>query len=178
MIVLLLLWNFGISWLNCYFVGKTWAESQAIGGWTRFVTWSAAVMGASGFVWCNTLVLGFLASTHVAILPLKYQLTDRYLELLFEMGYVLVIFPILGSGLAIWADSLKQAYKNRDGLSIGVAAYNTFAMAHNTFEAARFLPTVIDKIGTSIKESNNKALMATVYTVLIVSIGGGLGMAY
>src|SRR5271157_3367524 len=178
MIVLLLLWNFLISVLNCWFVGRTWAESKAAGGWARLLVWAAAVMGTCGFVWCNIIVVGYVCSTHIGILPLKYQLTDPYLALLWEMGYALVIFPILGSGLAITADSIKQAYKNRDGLSIGVAAYNTFAMAHNTFEAARFLPTVIDKIGTSIKESNNKALMATVYTVLIVSIGGGLGMAY
>lgn len=178
LIAFLLLWNFGISWLNCWFVGKTWAESQVVGGWTRLVTWAAAVMGACGFIWCNLLVVGFLCSTHVGILPHKYQLTDPYLELLWNIGYAIVIFPILGSGLAIWADSLKQAYKNRDGMSIGVAAYNTFAMAHNTYEAARFLPTVFEKIGTSLKESDNKALMATVYAALILSIGGGLGMAY
>jgi hypothetical protein len=178
LILLLLGWNFGISWLNCWFVGKTWAESKAIGGWVRLVTLSAAVMGACGFIWCNLLVIGFIASTHVGILPHKYQLTDPYLELLWDMGYALIIFPLLGSGLAIWADSLKQAYKNRDGLSIGVAAYNTFAMAHNTYEAARFLPTVFEKIGTSLKESDNKALMATVYIALALSVGGGVAMAY
>src|SRR5271167_1408003 len=177
-VVLLLLWNFGISWLNCYFVGKTWAEAKAIGGWTLFVTYAAAIMGACGFIWCNTLVIGFLCSTHVGILPLKYQLTDPYLTLLFEMGYVLVIFPILGSGLAIWADSLKQAYKNRDGLSVGVAAYNTFAMAHNTYEAAKFFPSVIDKIKDTLEDSDNKAALLTVYAVLAISVGGGIGLAY
>lgn len=178
LIVLLLLWNFGISWLNCWAVGRTWAEAQAVGGWTKFVTWSAAVMGASGFVWCNTLVLGFLCSTHVALLPLKYQLTDKYLELLFNLGYVLVVFPILGSGLAIWADSLKQAYKERDGVSIGIAAYNTFAMAHNTYEAAKFFPSVIDKIKDTLDDSDNKVALLTVYAVLAVSVGGGIGLAY
>ena len=178
LIVFVILWNFGISWLNCYFVGKTWAEANAIGGWTKFVTCAAAVMGASGFVWCNTLVLGFLCSTHVAILSLKYQLTDRYLELLLNLGYVLVVFPILGSGLAIWADSLKQAYKERDGLSIGVAAYNTFAMAHNTYEAAKFFPSVIDKIKDTLEDSDNKLMLVTVYTVLAISVGGGIGLAY
>lgn len=178
MIVFLLLWNFLISIANCWFVGKTWAESKAAGGWTRLVLYSAAVMGACGFIWCNLLVLGYAASTHVGILPHKYQLTDPYLELLFDMGYVLIIFPVLGSGLAIWADSLKQAYKNRDMLSIGVAGYNTFAMAHNTYEAAKFLPTVFEKIGDSLKDSDNKASLLVVYTVLALSVGGGLGLAY
>jgi hypothetical protein len=177
-IVFLILWNFGISWLNCWYVGKVWAESQVIGGWMRFVTWCAAVMGACGFIWCNTLVLGFLASTHVGLIPHKYQLTDPYLELLFNIGYVIVIFPILGSGMGIWLDSIKQAYKNRDGISYGVAGYNTFAQAYNTYEAVKFLPTVFKKISKSIEDSDNKLAMATVYAVLILSVGGGVGLAY
>src|SRR5271168_2840422 len=177
-IVFLILWNFGISWLNCWYVGKVWAESQVIGGWMRFVTWCAAVMGACGFIWCNTLVLGYLASVHVGLLPHKYQLTDPYLELLFDIGYVIVIFPILGSGLGIWLDSVKEAYKRRDGMSIGVAGYNTFAQAYNTYEAAKFLPTVFKKIGKSLEDSDNKGLMFVVYSVLILSVGGGVGLAY
>jgi len=178
LIVFLILFNFLISVLNCWYVGRVWAESQVIGGWMRFVTWCAAVMGTCGFIWCNTLVFGYLASTHVGLLPHKYQLTDPYLELLFDIGYVIVIFPILGSGLGIWLDSVKEAYKRRDGLSIGVAGYNTFAQAYNTYEAVKFLPTVFKKIGKSIEDSDNKLLMGTVYSVLILSVGGGVGLAY
>jgi hypothetical protein len=178
LILFLLVWNFGISWLNCWFVGRTWAESKAAGGWARLVVWAAAVMGTCGFIWCNLLVVGFLLSDHVGLLPAKYILHDKQLELLWNMGYALIIFPILGSGLAIWADSLKQAYKNRDGLSIGVAAYNTFAMAHNTFEAAKFLPTVFEKIGKSLEDSDNKGLMVTIYSALAISIGGAVALAY
>jgi hypothetical protein len=47
-------------------------------------------------------------------------------------------------------------------------------MAHNTYEAAKFLPTIFEKIGKSL----NKAMMLTVYTALALSIGGGLGLAY
>jgi hypothetical protein len=177
-IVLLLLWNFLISWLNCWYVGKTWAESKVIGGWVRFVTLCAAVMGACGFIWCNLLVVGFVCSTHVGILPVKYQLTDPYLELLWNIGYVLIIFPILGSGIGIWLDSVKEAYKRRDAMSIGVAGYNTFAQVHNTYEAAKYLPTILKKISKSIQDSDNKLMMLTVYTALAVSVGGGLGLAY
>lgn len=181
MIVLLILWNFLISVLNCWFVGKTWAESKAIGGWFRFVTWCAAVMGTCGFVWCNTLVIGYLASTHVGMLPLKYQLNDTYLELLFNIGYMLVIFPILGSGMGIWLDSVKQAYKNRDGMSIGVAGYNTFAQVYNTYEAAKFIPSVLSKIGKTLDETDDaktKLMLLTVYVVLAVSVGLGVATAW
>jgi hypothetical protein len=181
LILLLLAWNFGISWLNCWFVGKTWAESKVIGGWVRFVMWSAAVMGACGFVWCNLLVLGYIASTHVGILPLKYQLNDTYLGLLWNMGYALVIFPILGSGLAIWADSVKQAYRDRDALSIGVAGYNTFAIAYDTYEAAKFLPSVFKSIGKTLddtKDTKTKLMLLAVYVVLALSVGLGVALAY
>ncbi len=181
MLVFLLLWNFGISVLNCWFVGRTWAESKVIGGWVRLVTWAAAVMGTCGFVWCNVLALGYLASTHIGILPVKYQLNDTYLGLLWNIGYALVIFPILGSGLAIWIDSVKQAYRNRDALSIGVAGYNTFAMAYDTYEAAKFLPTVFKEIGKTLDDSDDaksKMMLLTVYVVLALSVGLGVGLAY
>lgn len=142
------------------------------------MVWAAAVMGTCGFAWCNLLIVGFLFSDHVGLLPAKYILHDKQLELLWNMGYVLIIFPILGSGLAIWADSIKQAYKNRDGLSIGVAGYNTFAMAHNTYEAAKFLPTAFEKIGKSLEDSDNKGLMLTIYAALAVSFGGAIALAY
>jgi len=178
LILFLLIWNFAISWLNCWYVGRSWAESKVVGGWARMLTWAAAVMGTCGFIWCNVLVIGFAASTHAGILPVKYQLTDPYFELLIDLGYVLVVFPILGSGMMIWVDSLIQAYKQRDGLSIGVATYNTFAQVHNTYEAAKFLPTVFEKIGKTLKATDQKALLLTVYACLAVSIGAGLGLAY
>jgi hypothetical protein len=181
LIIFLLAWNFGISWLNCWYVGKVWAESKVIGGWMQFVTICAAIMGACGFIWCNLLVIGYLASTHVGLLPLKYQLTDTYLELLWNIGYVLIIFPILGSGMGIWADSVKQAYKRRDGMSIGVAGYNTFAQVYNTYEAAKFLPSIFKAIGKTLdstKSGQGKLMLLTVYTCLTLSIGGGLGLAY
>ena len=181
MIVFLILWNFLISVLNCWFVGKTWAESKVIGGWFRFVTWCAAIMGTCGFVWCNTLVIGWLASTHAGLLPLKYQLNDTYLELLFNIGYMLVIVPILGSGMGIWLDSVKKAYMRRDGLSIGVASYNTFAQGYNTYEAAKFVPTVLEKIGKTLKSTDSvktKLMLLTVYTVLALSVGLGVATAW
>lgn len=180
LIVFLLLWNFLISWLNCWYVGKTWAESKVIGGWVRFVTWCAAVMGACGFIWCNMLVVGFLASTHVGLLG-KYALTDKYLEFLFNIGYVLIIFPILGSGMGIWLDSVKEAYKRRDGLSIGVAGYNTFAQVYNTYEAAKFLPEVFKTIGKTLDDSDDakgKLGLLVAYICLAISVGGGVGLAY
>jgi hypothetical protein len=181
MIVFLILWNLGISVLNCWFVGKSWAESKAIGGWFRFITWCAAVMGTCGFIWINIIVLGFVASTHVALLPLKYQLTDPWLELLYDIGYLIVIFPILGSGMGIWLDSVKEAYKRRDGISIGVAGYNTFAQGYNTYEAAKFIPTILKKIGKQINDADtaqSKGMWLVIDTVLILSVGLGVATAW
>ena len=78
----------------------------------------------------------------------------------------------------IWLDSVKQAIKSKNGWDIGVAAYNTFAMAHNSYEAAKFLPTAFGKIAKSLEDSDNKAVLATIYLALAVSIGAGVGLAY
>ena len=76
-------------------------------------------------------------------------------ELLFNIGYAIVIFPILGSGMGIWLDSIKEAIKRKDGISIGVAGYNTFAQGYNTYEAAKFLPTVFKHIGATIEDTDS-----------------------
>ena len=38
-VLILLVLNFGISWFNAYSVGRSWADSKAIGGWPRFMDW-------------------------------------------------------------------------------------------------------------------------------------------
>jgi hypothetical protein len=89
--------HFGISWLNAWSVGKTWVESKAEGGFSYAVTWCALIMSASGFTWCYTILLALLAGNipyhgHVLLAP-------KYVNGAMELGYLVVILPILGSGL-------------------------------------------------------------------------------
>lgn len=170
LLVLLLFLNFGISWLNAWSVGRSWADSKAVGGWPRFVVWCAAIMSAAGFTWCYLIILAFGAG---AAGLLEYQ----YVQAALELGYVIIILPILGSGLGIWMDSLTTAWRRRDAMSIGVAAWNTFAQAHNTYEAARMLPGIFKHLGEVFEggdsdSAKGKALLLVVLLVILALCGG------
>jgi hypothetical protein len=160
--------NFGISWFNAYSVGRSWADSKAIGGWTRFMVWCGAIMSASGFTWCYLVIFAFIAMA-------SGTLPTSYIQLMLEVGYVVIIFPILGSGLAIWIDSVTTAYRQRNVRSIGMAGWNTFAMAHNTYSAARTMPKVLEDIGKLLSKGSGKGkLVALVMLLVLLAVCSGM----
>lgn len=174
-VFVLLIVNFGISWFNAYSVGRSWADSKAIGGWQRVVVWSAAVMSACGFTWCYLIVLAFIAGA-LGFLP------PRYMQLALEIGYVVIILPILGSGFAIWIDSVTTAWRTKSLGNVGVATWNTFAQVHNTYEAAKTLPKVLSDIGDAFKggdsdDAKGKALMLALLLVIVALSAGALTTA-
>jgi hypothetical protein len=169
-VLILLVLNFGISWFNARSVGRSWADSKAIGGWPRFMVWSGAVMSASGFTWCY-LVLLVLIATATGLLPM------RYVQVALELGYVLIIFPALGSGIAIWMDSVTTAWRRRDAASVGVAGWNTFAMAHDTCEAATTLPGIFKDLGSGFSEGDDDAegkLLYLAVLIVVLALCGGI----
>jgi hypothetical protein len=145
MIILLLwVWNFAISILNAWICGKTWNESKHAGGLPRFMNWCGAVMSASGFTWCYLLVIGFFGAT----IPIikneegvrETLLTVEQLHVFMDLGYLVVIFPILGSGLAITVHAWGVFWRRRRITDGAVAAYDTFAMIYNISSALRHVP--------------------------------------
>lgn len=165
---LLFLVNFGISWANAYVVGKSWAESKVVGGWTRFMVWCTAIMSACGFTWCYLIVLSCITGA-VGIL------SPQYIMLMMKIGYVVIILPIIGTGLAMWLDSVTTAYRERSLGSVGVAGWNTFAQIHNTYEAASTLPGFLKDIGEAFSDSDSdgKGWIAVGFCLLF-AIGGGI----
>ncbi len=165
-----LLVNFGISWFNARSVARSWADSEVIGGWPRFVVWCAAVMSAAGFTWCYLSVLAIGAGATGFLAP-------KYVGLTLELGYLIIILPVLGSGLGIWMDSLTTAWRRRDCLSIGVAAWNRYAQIHNTYEAVNILPGVFSDLGKRLygddDDASGKAKML-VFMLVVVALCGGI----
>lgn len=137
MLVLLLILNFAISWWNCYAVGGIWTESKALGGFSRLLAWSAAIQSAIGFSSVIGFLLGYVAYS-LGYLPVKYA-TDAI-----SLWYLLVIVPVIGTGLVITIHSWIVAFRERSLLNMGTAAYNTFAQIHNMYSA-------IDGIGEAFK---------------------------
>jgi hypothetical protein len=169
-VFVLLIVNFGISWFNAYSVGRSWADSKAVGGWPRFIIWCAAVMSACGFTWCYLIVLTFMAGA-------AGYLSPRYMQLALEIGYVIIIFPILGSGFGIWMDCLTTAYRRRDFASIATAGWNTYAQIHNTYQAASMLPDIFKDIMKGLSEGDSddakgKLVILALLLVLVALCGG------
>jgi hypothetical protein len=141
MIALLWLLNFGISVFNSVAVGFGWVESKAAGGWARLMAWAGATMAACGFTWCYLVVLAYLAG------PSGFHtLPPKYVSAMFSLGWLTIIVPVLGSGLAITLDSWAYFWRRRTFGSGAVAAYNTFAQGYNIYEAVREMPSAWDTV--------------------------------
>ncbi len=141
-IFVVLVLNFGISWLNARTCGRAWEESKAIGGVIRLLVWCGAIQSAIGF--SSVFLLPLLFAAH-AIFPEYF--TGSYLSGAFNLWYITIIFPALGSGLLIMIESWIAAYRDRRLMNIGVAAYNTLAQIHNTMGAVNSLGTALRSVG-------------------------------
>ncbi|OGF87139.1 hypothetical protein A3B19_01785 [Candidatus Giovannonibacteria bacterium RIFCSPLOWO2_01_FULL_46_32] len=167
----LLLLNLGISSWNAYASGAYLTESKIIGGWTRFVVWCGLVMSASGFTWVYMTVLTMIAVA-------GQWLTMEWGDVMFKLGYLIIILPIIGSGFGIWAHSLAEAYRERNFGNIAIAGWNTFAQAHNTWQAASHAPSFLKDVmeafsGKNRKSSKDGAMAMLVILLVILAVAGG-----
>lgn len=169
----LLLLNIGISAWNAYSVGAYWTESKIIGGWMRFVTWCGAVMSACGFTWSYFVIASMIGVS-------TGKLDPESAQLMFELGYLVIILPVIGSGLGITAHSIAVVYRSRRFGDIAIAGYNTFAQAHNMYRAAKDAPGilqhVIDGLGKK-KSSKDSGGVVVVLLVIIMLCAGALTTA-
>lgn len=166
MFLFIMVLNFGISWHNATVVGRSWADSRAIGGWLRFMTWCGAIMAACGFSYCYLAPAVFLAYKF-HFLPLAYA------QGAMELGYLVIILPMLGSGIAIWVDSMTTAFRERTLASGGVAAWNTFATFHNTYSAMQTVPSAFSHVESLFesKSDDNASLWMIVIVLLVLGAG-------
>lgn len=162
--------NFSISFWNAYVSGAYFTESKIIGGWTRFINWCGLVMSACGFTWVylTLLTMGAVATRH---------LTPEQGTVMFKLGYLIIIVPILGSGLGVWAESLAIAYRERNFQSVAVAGWNTAAQFHNTWQAARHAPNfmrdVMDAFSPKGKSSKDGAALMLIILLVVIAVAGG-----
>lgn len=168
-LILMLALNFGISWVNCWSVGRVWQESKALGGWIRALTWCGAIQAAIGF----SSVIGFLFG---AVLHTAGYLPDRVAHGAVSLWYLLIIIPALSTGLMITIASWIAAYRDRSWANMGTAAYNTFAMAHNTYGAIDGISQAWAGVGklfdTKDDEGGSQMVLFAVVLVLAALAGG------
>lgn len=170
--------NFGISWLNARACGLVWAETKAIGGWQRFMTWMGAIMSASGFTWCY-LILLLLLGYYVQPTPGPGETPYLSIEAVqagLSLGYLIIMPAILFSGVMIWIDSLVKAWRNRSAGNIAVAGWNTFAQIHNTYSAMKGMPEAWKSVSGFFSKGNSKDKggLLILLIVIMAIIGGAV----
>ena len=170
-LLLLLALNFGISFWNAYASGAYLTESKVIGGWTRFITWCGLVMSACGFTWVYLSILTMIAVA-------AQWLTPEWGVVMFKLGYLIIILPILGSGFGIWAHSIAHAYRRRSFGSVAIAGWNTYAQFRNTWEAASHAPSfmrdVMDAFVSKDRRSSKDGAAAMLAVLLVIlAVAGG-----
>lgn len=163
--------NFGISWFNAWSVGKSWIETKQVGGWPRFMAWCGATMSACGFTWVYVTILGLIAQS-------TGKLPPQYVNAMFSLGYLTIILPILGSGLAITAQSWAYFWRERNFGSGAAAGWNTFAQIYNMYEAVHIIPEAIKSLGGVLKDDDSEdgkgQLLAIAVMLVVAAVSGGV----
>lgn len=139
MIALLVLLNFVISVFNSWSVGRTWVETKAAGGAARFMSWMGAVMASCGFTWCYLVIIAEAATA-------MHKFPSAYVGAMLSLGYLIIIVPLIGSGIAITVESWAIFWRRRTFGSAALAGYNTFADVYNIYEASRYVPGAWDTV--------------------------------
>ena len=169
-ICFLVVLNFGISWFNAWSVGRSWAETELAGGIVRFMAWCGAVMSACGFTWVYLVFIG---------VGLRYfhYLNDKWLEVFFNLGYLAIILPVLGSGIAITIESWMIFWQRKTWMNGGVATYNTFAQISNTYQAFSAIPEAIENVTGAFKsddDEEDKGMGRLALIAVLFAIAGGM----
>lgn len=176
MIILLWLLNFAISWLNAWGCGKTWTESKHAGGIPHFLNWCGAIMSASGFTWCYLVILGGAGT----VIPIEADdgttaplLSGASAQAFADLGYMLVVFPIIGTGLALTVHSWGVFWRQRNFASGATAGWNTFAQVYNTMSALEHIPQASGRLGDFFSgDSKDRGKLLVVVLVAVAAIGG------
>ena len=169
-IIGLLVLNFAISAFNAWSVGKGMADAKAVGGWANLMIWAGGIMSASGFTWVYLIIIGF-GVTSLGILD------QKTLEGMLSLGYLIIIFPVLGSGLMIMIDSWLHFYRERSLSTGGIMAWNTFAQAYNTYEAISAIPDAFENVFNLFggDDSENDSAKAKIVLIIVVfALVGGI----
>ena len=156
LVILITVMNIAISWLNAGVCGRSWEESKACGGIIRLVVWCTAIQSAIGF--SSALIPPLLYLAHE---NLPRYFTDIYFQGAIGLWYMTIVFPMIGTGLAITVESWVAVYRDASLLRLNYAAWNTFAQIHNTARAVESMggafSAVSDAFGSAFNLGNDSS---------------------
>lgn len=170
--------NFGISWWNATVVGWLWNDRPVMGPFSKMVLYSAAANSAIGFSSVVMVALAFAASHFID--PEHAKLLIHWMM---SLWYVVVIVPVLGTGLVLTLHSWMQFTRTRSWTDLAASSWNTFAMLHNTYDAAQSLGPALDSVGDMFgslfsskggSDSNAAVARLAIALVLLALVSGVL----
>ena len=177
-VILILAFDFWISWSNASYCGRYWSESKATGGSFRAYVVSGYIMAIAGF----TMVYGYIL---ILILPyflmaftkVQFEMAD-FQMLSADLLYVMVALAVIPTGFIIWFRSVANAWKQRTFGNIATAAWNSYAQIHNTVTAVREMPSALGRIskamlgGKKKKKGNEYIVILAILAVIVALLGG------
>lgn len=177
----LLTLNFVISIYNAWSCGLVWASTSKKGGLAHFMTWMGAVMSACGFTWVYTAVLAYVST----VIPVKGEdgeyhalLTAAQAHQVLELGYLVIIFPVLGSGLALMVRSWRSFARSRSFGDGAVAGWNTYAQFSNMYDAMRLVPDIFGRIGGLLDSKGGDGKGKVIIALVVLAVAGGIGTTF
>jgi hypothetical protein len=163
---LLLVVNVVISFLNARAIGPVWRHRGEMGWGLWLVVWSAAVQSAIGFS-LPVMLLELLGAYAAHWLPVGGA------KLAFSVWYVMVVVPLVGTGITLTANALVAAWKRPSARNVAASAWNVAVTAddfHHLAPAVQHASSAIGDFDFSGGD-DGEGVLAIVVVVGIVVIG-------
>ena len=175
MIVLVFILNLVVSTINAWGCGKSWTETRVAGGIPHALNWCGAIMAACGFTWCYLVLIGAFGATvefEQDDGTMATYLSPEQLEAFANLGYMTIVGPILGSGLAITVHAWRVAWERRTIGSGAIAAYDTFAMVYNFQSAFEHVPEATSQLRGFFSSDDDNGKGKVVLLVVLAALAG------
>ena len=176
-VVAMLVLNFIISWSNATYCGRYWSESKNEGGAFRAYVVCGFVQSVAGFTMVYSYVLLLLAPVIMQIRGVSQEDIMFFVELAANLSYLVVVFPIISTGLFIWIRGIQITWEHRTVGNIITSGWNTYAMAHNTISAMRNVPSAFGKVvdallGGKRKKGKDSLALLAILLIILAILGG------
>lgn len=166
------IYNLVVSFWNAKVCGENWVEANAIGGWSKALIWSGAIMSAIGFTQ-TYFIVGAVVGTMLNIAP------PEVIQIAMNLLYVMIAIPCVLTGLIICIHSWVAFAKEKSIKNGGVAVWNTIIQGYNTYHVFNSFGAVIDNLSETFKDkkadrdNKNGAII-----LAIVCLGLGIFTTY
>lgn len=164
-IVMIFLVNPVIAFLNAKNVGYNWISIGNTTTWEKCVLVSGLVQSVIGY---TIPVFGIL----LGIGYISHLLTNNQLFLSVDLMWISIIVPIVGTGIVITIQSVKDAIQDRSFGNIAIAVWNVGSTIENLFDLFSNFGGIIGDINKRSDDENGSGLLIVISIVMIALCSG------